>query len=162
LIFLVACNPLGQGSAKAKVDVRFSPGDSPTKAIVDVLKNAKSTILVQAYSFTSTPIANALTDAHRRGVKVRVLLDKTQGTSRYSAAASLKRAGIPVWIDSRHSIAHNKVMVVDSTTVITGSFNFTKNAEKRNAENLLIVRSPKLVKKYTSNWERHRKHSKRY
>lgn len=56
-------------------------------------------------------------------------------------------------------IAHNKVMVIDGQTVVTGSFNFTKAAEENNAENLLIIRDLGLAKLYMENWERHRGHS---
>ena len=116
-------------------------------------------ILVQAYSFTSAPIAGALKAAHDHGVDVRVILDKSQRTERYSGMTFLVRAGVPTWIDAAHAIAHNKIMVIDSRVVITGSFNFTKAAEERNAENLLILESPELAEIYRKNWEAHRMHS---
>ena len=59
-------------------------------------------------------------------------------------------------------IAHNKVMILDGQTVITGSFNFTKSAEEGNAENLLIIHSQDLARKYTGNWHAHAKHSETY
>ena len=64
--------------------------------------------------------------------------------------------------ESKHAIAHNKVMVLDGKTVITGSFNFTKAAEEKNAENLLILENAELAKIYMENWEKHRKHSEEY
>ena len=70
--------------------------------------------------------------------------------------------GIPVRIDAQHAIAHNKIMVIDGATVITGSFNFTKNAEANNAENLLVIRSPELAAKYAANWKVHADHSEPY
>jgi phosphatidylserine/phosphatidylglycerophosphate/cardiolipin synthase-like enzyme len=139
--------------------VYFSPSGSPTAAIIETLDNAKQTIHVQAYSFTSAPIAAALKRAHDRSVAVKVILDKSQVSEKYTSATFLKRAGIAVWIDSRHAIAHNKVMVVDGLTVITGSFNFTKSAEKRNAENLLVINDEHLANQYLANWERCKGHS---
>ena len=68
------------------IQVYFSPKGGCTEAVVDALSKAKSTVLVQAYSFTSAPIAKALTDAHRRGVKIQVILDKSNQTDKYSAA----------------------------------------------------------------------------
>ncbi|HTR44450.1 MAG TPA: phospholipase D-like domain-containing protein, partial [Thermodesulfovibrionales bacterium] len=59
----------------------------------------------------------------------------------YSAADFTFNMGIPTYIDAQHAIAHNKVMIIDKETVITGSFNFTKAAEERNAENLLILKN---------------------
>ena len=69
-------------------------------------------------------------NAHKRGVKIEVILDKSQGTQKYSSATFLYNQGIPVKIDAQHAIAHNKVMITDGETVITGSFNFTKAAEE--------------------------------
>ena len=120
-------------------EVYFSPHGGCTDAIIRELNKAKSTILIQAYSFTSAPIAKALLNAHKRGVKVEVILDKSQRTQKYSSATFLYNPGIPVKIDAQHAIAHNKVMIIDGETVITGSFNFTKAAEENNAENLLVI-----------------------
>jgi phosphatidylserine/phosphatidylglycerophosphate/cardiolipin synthase-like enzyme len=103
-------------------DVYFSPRGGATFAIRQALDNAKSSVLVQAYSFTSAPIAEALVKAHRRGVKVQVLLDKSQRTEKYSSADFLANAGITTKIDAAHAIAHNKVMIIDKEIVITGSF----------------------------------------
>lgn len=144
------------------IAVYFSPHGGCTEAVVEALDSAKSEILVQAYSFTSAPIAKALVEAHKRGVNVEVILDRSQRTERYSSADFLAHAGIPTYIDAAHAIAHNKVMVVDRSTVITGSFNFTKAAETRNAENLLVIKSGDLAYEYRQNWYRHLKHSERY
>ena len=65
------------------------------------------------FSFTSAPIAKALVDAHKRGVEVQVILDKSQRTEKYSSADFVQHAGIPIWIDAKHAIAHNKIMVID-------------------------------------------------
>lgn len=142
--------------------VFFSPDGGCTEAVTNALGKAKTSVLVQAYSFTSAPIAGALRDAHRRGVKVTVILDKSQKTANYSSADFLNNAGVPTYIDAKHAIAHNKVMVIDGATVITGSFNFTKAAEESNAENLLIVQDKELAAKYARNWAEHLKHSGAY
>ena len=91
-----------------------------------------------------------------------MILDKSQRGEKYSSADFVQHAGIPIWIDAKHAIAHNKIMVIDGQTVITGSFNFTKNAEENNAENLLVIRSPELATKYTANWKAHLEHSEKY
>lgn len=143
-------------------DVYFSPKGGCTEAIVSEINRAKSEILVQAYSFTSEKIAIALVDAHTRGVSIQIILDKSQVTARLSAAAFTSSNGIPTFIDRKHAIAHNKVMIIDNLTVITGSFNFTKAAEESNAENLLIVRSSALAQLYRDSWNDHRRHSGEY
>ena len=142
--------------------IYFSPNGGTQEAIVATIDKAKDTIFVQAYSFTSAPIAQALVEAHKRGVKIAAILDKSQRTEKYSGATFLANAGIPVFIDAKHAIAHNKVMVIDGKTVITGSFNFTKAAEEKNAENMLILENAELAKIYLGNWEVHRKHSEGY
>jgi phosphatidylserine/phosphatidylglycerophosphate/cardiolipin synthase-like enzyme len=144
------------------LEVCFSPHRECTSAIVNELSKAKDSVLVQAYSFTSAPIAEALLNAHKRGVKTEVILDKSQRTQKYSSATFFFNEGIPVRIDDKHAIAHNKVMVIDGETVITGSFNFTKAAEEKNAENLLIIHDRKLAEKYVKNWLEHAQHSDVY
>ncbi|MFA5160211.1 MAG: phospholipase D family protein, partial [Candidatus Omnitrophota bacterium] len=123
---------------------------------------AERYVFVQAYSFTSKPIAEALVSAHKRGVKIKVLLDKSQRHGKGSKLGMLVDAGIPVSIDTKHSIAHNKVIIIDGVTVITGSFNFTNAAEDKNAENLLVVHDKAVAKKYRDNWNKHQQHSEPY
>ena len=144
------------------MEVYFSPHGGCTEAVVREITAAKSKILVQAYSFTSAPIAKSLAEAHGRGVDVQVVLDRSQETEKYSSATFLLHAGIPTRIDSEHAIAHNKVMILDDAVVITGSFNFTAQAENRNAENLLVIRDPQIARKYTANWQDHWSHSLDY
>ena len=144
------------------IKVYFSPNGGCTEAIVDSLRTATNTILVQAYSFTSPPIAKALVDAHKRGVQVTVILDKSQRTERYSEADFFLRADIPTYIDAKHNIAHNKIMLIDGHKIVTGSFNFTKAAENENAENLLIIDDAPLAARYAENWKNHFSHSESY
>ena len=139
--------------------VCFSPRGGCTQQIIDAIGSARQTILVQAYSFTSRPIAEALIAAHGRGVAVEVIADSSQRTERQSLIGRMAEAGVPVRIDAAHAIAHNKVMILDGETVLTGSFNFTRAAEERNAENLLTIRDRALADRYTANWRTHAAHS---
>jgi phosphatidylserine/phosphatidylglycerophosphate/cardiolipin synthase-like enzyme len=142
--------------------VYFSPNGGCQDAIVREIGKAKSEILVQAYSFTSKEIAKALVDASKSGVHTEIILDRSNRSQKYSTADFTFNMGIPTYIDAEHQIAHNKIMVIDKETVITGSFNFTKAAEETNAENLLILKSKELAKQYIDNWNRHKSHSKEY
>ena len=147
--------------------VCFTPGQDCTDLVVSEIANVKRQILVQAYSFTSGPILAALKAAHGRGVDVEVIVDKSSARqsksgSRYSAATYLTNAGIPVWVDTKVAIAHNKVMVIDGQRVITGSFNFTAAAQNHNAENLLVLDDSALAAQYRTNWERRRAASTQY
>ena len=137
----------------ADATVAFSPNGDATKVIVAAIAAAKKQILVQAYGFTSPAIITALGRAKARGVDVEVILDKINKSVRYSGASYLKHHNIPVWIDDSVAIAHNKAMVIDSDSVISGSFNFTRSAQQRNAENVLIIsHAPALARIYARNW----------
>ena len=142
--------------------VCFTPGGDCTDVIVNEIGRAKQWIKVQAYSFTSAPIAKALLDASKRGVTVEAILDKSQRSERYTSATFLVNSGIPTYIDAKHAIAHNKIILIDGKEVITGSFNFTKAAQEKNAENLLVLHDPGLISSYLKNWQLHREHSEEY
>ncbi len=92
-------------------------------------------------------------------MKVTLVLDKSQRNDPRSGTDEVVRAGITTYIDSRHAIAHNKVMVIDGHKVITCTFNFTKSAEERKAENLLIIKSTELARLYQQDWDKHAGHS---
>jgi phosphatidylserine/phosphatidylglycerophosphate/cardiolipin synthase-like enzyme len=162
LVFFVPAHSQDKPTPCPTLAVYFSPNGGCTQAIIRELDKAKSSVLVQAYSFTSAPIAKALLSAHKRGVKVQVILDKSQRTEKYSSADFMANQGVPTRIDAAHAIAHNKVMVIDGETVITGSFNFTRSAEERNAENLLVIKDKALAGKYITNWKVHWEHSEVY
>ena len=159
---LLLCSPLFAAKSAPPIEVYFSPRGGCTEAVVTELRKATRTVYLQAYSFTSAPIAAALVEAHKRGVHVEVILDKSQRTEKYSSADFVAHAGIPTFIDAKHAIAHNKIMVIDEMTVITGSFNFTKAAEENNAENLLVIHDAELAAKYLANWHAHLQHSQPY
>ncbi|HEV3438501.1 MAG TPA: phospholipase D family protein [Gemmata sp.] len=146
-------------SHEAAIITHFSPKGGCAAAIVAELAIARSEILVQAYSFTCPDIANALIAAAARRVKVVILLDRSNEAETYSELGDLLRHGLEVWIDACHAIAHNKVMVIDGRTIITGSFNFTRQADHENAENLLILRDHRdLALIYRANFHVHREH----
>jgi phosphatidylserine/phosphatidylglycerophosphate/cardiolipin synthase-like enzyme len=157
LILTAGCAP--PPSVPQGVQVYFSPHGGATEAVVVALDHATNSVFVQAYSFTSAPIAKALVEAYRRGVQVQVILDASQRTDKYSEADFLQNSEIPTLIDAQHAIAHNKIIVIDDYLVLTGSFNFTKAAEEKNAENLLVINDPSLAKRYLENWHAHEAHS---
>jgi phosphatidylserine/phosphatidylglycerophosphate/cardiolipin synthase-like enzyme len=140
-------------SAKTPYQVCFTPGQNCTHLIVDAINQAKQSVYVQAYSFTSAPIAQAIVEAKHRGLDVKVILDKSQiRKNSYSSAKYLMNNHIDTFIDHRPAIAHNKVIIIDNNALITGSFNFSKSAQMRNAENVIIIHDHDLSKKYLENW----------
>lgn len=167
LLVVVACwtptcvGAFEGGGTPASWQIYFSPEGGCTQAIVAAVAGARQQILVQAYEMTSPQIKSALVAAHRRGVQVSAIFDPEAVKESTSMVDELSAGGIPVFIDSFHrpGLAHNKVMVIDQAVVITGSFNFTKAAEMRNAENLLVIRDPGLAAAYGRNFNAHMAHS---
>jgi phosphatidylserine/phosphatidylglycerophosphate/cardiolipin synthase-like enzyme len=89
-----------------------------------------------------------------RGIDVEVVVDKSNVTARYTAATFLANQGVPVRVDYRYAIMHDKFIVVDGSTVEEGSFNYTAAAESRNAENVLVLHDSAIAAKYGKEWER--------
>jgi phosphatidylserine/phosphatidylglycerophosphate/cardiolipin synthase-like enzyme len=148
-------------TAYGTVQVAFSPWDDAEGLVIDVIAEAQRQVLVQAFSFTSRRIAAALIAARRRGVEVLVTADREQtATGEGNRIRELAAAGIPVWLETRYAAAHSKVMIIDAgtreATVVTGSFNWTAAAQRRNAENVLVLRrNRELAGAYEANWRRH-------
>lgn len=139
--------------------MRFSPHGGIEEAIIDRIDNAKSSIKVQAFSFTSKPIGDALLAAHRNGKTVELVLDQANASDKNSLLRTLNEQGIPAFIDKTHAIAHNKVMIIDDRLVFTGSYNFTKSAQTVNAENSLQIDNVNIASLYVENYTIHKKHS---
>jgi phosphatidylserine/phosphatidylglycerophosphate/cardiolipin synthase-like enzyme len=139
---------------EASYSVCFSPEGHCTKTVVNSISKAKKEILVQAFSFTSFPIAKALVTAREHGVDVKVILDKSTLTDQFYAVQYCQKHKLPLKIDYLPAVAHNKVMIIDNELIITGSFNFTKAADEKNTENLLVIHDKILAKKYKDNWDK--------
>ncbi len=154
--------------ASGSIEYAFTPWDDAEGALLNALQQARQTIHVQAYLFTSKTLARALIAAHQRGVRVEVLADReSMLKGENSQIPQLVAAGIPVWLETRYAAAHNKILLLDANqsdaAVITGSYNFTYSAQARNAENLLILRgNPALARAYLANWQRHRSEAQSY
>lgn len=141
--------------AKAGIQVGFAPGGTALKLVIDLIGQARSSILVACYEFTDRDMAAAIEEAAHRGVKVRIVADGRAAKAKYSQVSILGAAGIPIRIATRYAIMHDKFMVVDGVTVETGSFNYTTSAYSANAENVIVLRNvPELAKIYGAEWQR--------
>lgn len=138
--------------AAAPVTVAFSPGNAES-VIVGVIDNAKTSVLMAAYSFTSRPIAQALLTAQKRGVHVYVVGDAEQASKRYSSFTYLANHHINVRLNSDFQHMHNKFMVIDNAIVQTGSFNYTASATNKNAENVVVIEDRQAAEKFGSYWK---------
>jgi phospholipase D len=139
--------------ADQNIEVCFTPGGRCKDLIIKHISEATSEILLHSYSFTSQEIADALLRAHDKGVMVKILFDRSQLKAKFSQIPRLIEEKIENKIDKVNGIAHNKIMIIDSKVVITGSYNWTKSAEYRNSENILFIKNEKIANFYKKNWE---------
>lgn len=138
----------------ANVLVCFTPPSKCGNFIVEQIKEAKQSIYIQAYGFTSKKIIDALIEAKNRGVEIEIILDRSNFHKKKENVIKLLETNqIKIYQDKVAGIAHNKVMIIDNTVVITGSFNFTENADKRNAENVIVLHDSSIAKQYYDNWK---------
>lgn len=136
-----------------QVECYFAPEDKPEKEILAEIAAARSSIDFMAFSFTSEPIAEAMAAQMGRGVRVRGLFETRNAGDRYSRDDFLAGRGAEIRHDRNPYTMHHKVIIIDGATVVTGSYNFSKSAETKNDENVLILHSPALVQRYTEEFE---------
>lgn len=145
------------------VEVYFSPNGGADLAVARAIDRASRRVWIAGYYFTSTVVAKALRQASGRGLDVRVVLDRSQATSKYSGATYLYNERVPVKINQRYPIMHHKFLVIDADSVGLGSMNFTKSAANQNAENFNIFHSwPALANTYAAEFTRLERESDPY
>ena len=144
------------GDASCPVAVRFSPNGGAERAVVDTLRQARSRIRAAVYGLTSPAIEATLGELARAGVSVSLKTDRSQSAGRDQSAllGRLRTAGVAVDVSRSRWLLHDKFAVVDGRWVITGSYNWTIAADRRNRENVLILDCPSLAALYEAEWER--------
>ncbi len=143
-------------------EVCFTPVENCRQRIINTIAEAKESIHMQAYYFTDFKIAKALVSAKKRGVQVGVILDKGQISNRNTVVPYLQRNGINLYIDYKPAIAHSKLIIVDKTIVIGGSYNYTYSAAVRNAENVTIIKNKGFAERFVANWQNRKRCSLEY
>jgi phosphatidylserine/phosphatidylglycerophosphate/cardiolipin synthase-like enzyme len=144
--------PVTSLATEAAIAVCFAPEEDCTALAVDAIDHAETQILVNAYGLTTSSNAvEALIQARRRGVDVRVIADRTTPCECNGGIGPLAEAGVPIWIDNSVRIAHSKSMVIDSQVTLTGSMNWTGGAAQ-NSENLNLVASKIIAAAYAGHW----------
>jgi phosphatidylserine/phosphatidylglycerophosphate/cardiolipin synthase-like enzyme len=161
LIFILLFCRVAACGIPCDAELIFSPRSGCEKSIVEAIDSAELDIQVAAYSFSSKPIAAALYRAVKRGVIVRMLMDRRQETAHYSMVNDLLLNGLIVRIDKIETMMHMKTMCIDSQLTILGSYNFTQSAEKRNAEILCFIESREFAAAVSKNWFKHWQHAKK-
>jgi phosphatidylserine/phosphatidylglycerophosphate/cardiolipin synthase-like enzyme len=136
------------------VSCYFSPDRGTADTIIGFIDKCQTHLCAAIYSITHDGIANAVIRAHNRGVQVRILTDKVQAGNRYADDERMQLAGVPVRLDTQPGLMHHKFIAGDENAVGTGSFNWSANADKRNAENFVIVRLKYVVDEFQAEFDR--------
>lgn len=135
------------------IEVYFSPQDTASSRIVQLVNSAKNYIYVPTFLITHSSISNALISAHKRGVDVKVILDANNVYTRNTKHDFLRKNGIPLKVENYAGKMHSKTMIIDDEYLILGSMNFSYSGENKNDENLLVIQNSKLAKYYRSFFE---------
>ncbi len=137
------------------IQVIFTSEDHAIEqAIIPVINSATKSIRFLAFSFTDFPMADAMMKRAKNGVNVAGVFEKVGSDTDAAELKTLYCANIPVRRDGNSAFMHNKVVVVDDRFVITGSLNFSTNAEDSNDENVIIVDNPDMAKLYMQDFDR--------
>ena len=136
------------------INAYFSPDDNIERIIIKRLRKAKKNIHFMAFSFTSDGIGEEIIRAHKRGVLVKGIFEKRGTGTRYSEFVKMKLEGVPVVRDKNPYAMHHKVIIIDEKIVITGSYNYSKSASKKNDENILIIDNKEIAIKYVKEFKR--------
>lgn len=138
-----------------RVETYFAPEDNVLRRLVALVNGAEDSLHFMAFSFTADELADAVLAAAARGVSIRGVMDENQGLNNTGGDyLRFLQAGLDVRLDGESGSMHNKVLIVDETIVVTGSYNFSNSAERRNDENVLVISSPALASEYLSEFER--------
>ena len=131
---------------KAETEVYFTPSKDCENLIISEIQQAQKNIDIAIYSFTHKRIAKALIKAHKNGISIRLLAQKS---GKDSKAIALFNRGLDVQVNNKYSYLHDKFAIFDNARVITGSYNWTRHASNNNSENcLLIKKEDKTIKAY--------------
>jgi len=130
----------------------FSPPDQVMEKLVSLVSSAQKSIRFMAFTYTHQDLADAMIERHSAGVDVAGIIENRAATQ--GALVPLYCAGVPVKVDGNSYTMHHKVIIIDESIVITGSFNFTKSADESNDDNVLIINSPALAQLYLQEYQR--------
>lgn len=136
------------------INAYFAPEDNVERILLRRLQRAKRSIRFMAFSFTSDRIGETIIRKHNEGLDVKGVFERSGTGSRYSEYVKMKIEGVPVKPDRNPNNMHHKVFIIDETIVITGSYNFSRNANKNNDENILIISNREIARAYLDEFRR--------
>lgn len=145
-------NPL-QDSTDLMVDAYFSQSEDVQKVIINQIEQAEQEILILIYSFTDGEIAQSIIDRYAEGVTIKGIFEYQGSGSNYSQMENLYCATTMIRTDGNENLMHHKVIIIDKKIVVTGSYNFSKNANLNNSENLLILKNETVANYFLNQFE---------
>ena len=130
----------------SEIEIYFSPKDKQSKRIIELIKNAKHYIYMPTFLITHQKITEALIDAKKRGIDVRIIIDGNSTTTAHSTHSILRNNGILLKTENYAGKLHSKMIIIDDEYLITGSMNFSNSGENKNDENTVIIKNSKIAK----------------
>jgi len=150
-----AIREVGQTEPRPAVaEAYFSPGDDCPRAIVRLLGETRKTADICVFTITDDRLADAVLDAHRRGVAVRVITDDAKAEDLGSDVERFERSGVPTRVDRSPFHMHHKFAILDGETLLTGSYNWTRGAARDNEENLIVTTDPRFIAPFVDTFDR--------
>lgn len=146
--------PNGSEPTKTLAEAYFSPGDACLNAILRLLHHSRRTANICVFTITDDRLSEAILDAHRRNISVRIVSDDAKAADLGSDVERFKAAGIPVRVDRSHFHMHHKFAILDGETLVTGSYNWTRGAARDNQENVIVTNDLRLVKPFSDTFDR--------
>lgn len=134
-------------------EAHFSPGERCRRRIVSLIRSCRRQAAICVFTITDDAIAEALLEAHQRGVDLRLITDDDKAGDRGSDVAALARAGVPVRVDHSEHHMHHKFALFDGAILVTGSYNWTRSAAADNEENIVVSSEPRLVAPFAETFE---------
>jgi mitochondrial cardiolipin hydrolase len=151
---LKAVRDQGESVGKPPVaEAYFSPGDECLRAIIRLLQHSHQSVDICVFTITDDRLAEAVLGAHRRGVAIRVITDNAKAEDLGSDVGRFEQAGIPLRVDRSPYHMHHKFAIFDASTLLTGSYNWTRGAAVDNEENLIVTNEPRLVGPFCSTFD---------
>jgi cardiolipin hydrolase len=131
----------------------FGPGEKCPQRIRSLLNEARQSVDICVFTITDDRLTSAVLDAHRRGVRIRIVTDNDKAADLGSDADRFLEAGVPLRIDRSPYHMHHKFAVFDSTLLLNGSYNWTRGAAADNEENFMVLNHRKLVTQFNDAFE---------
>ena len=138
----------------ALLECYFFPNQNNERKVVDMFRTCKKTLDLAIFTLTKDSISNAIEEAHKRGVKVRLIADDSCSLMLGSDVRKLAAMGVPTKTDKAKYYMHNKVAIIDKSVLVTGSYNWSRQATNYNQENILFFENKDLCEKYTEEYDK--------